>query len=242
MEQDSMYGSLAELYDPIYHWKDYRAEGEKLRALLAAAGVAEGGSILEAACGTGTHLQNLRQGFRVSGFDLNPAMLAVARSKLPEVPLWQADMADFSVEAPADALLCLFSSIGYVHPEERLRQAARAFGRAVRPGGVLIVEPWLTEQTFTAGRIDLQTYQGSELKLARACKTGKRGDLAVLNFQWLVLRQGTPEIGHFAETHEMWLCPTETLLRAFEDAGFEARWEPEGLMPDRGLILGRRRP
>ena len=241
MERHPLYDKAAGLYDRIYHWKDYRAEGGKLRTLLLAAGVAEGGHILEAACGTGAHLQNLSQWFRVSGFDRSPEMLAIARSKLPDVSLWQADMTDFSVAPPVDALLCLFSSIGYVYPEERLRQAARAFADAVRPGGALIVEPFLTEKTFTAGHIDLQTYESTELKMARACKTSKRDSLAVLSFEWLVLTRKDSEIGHFTETHEMWLCPTETLLQAFENAGFEARFEPEGLMPTRGLILGRRR-
>ena len=240
MERDSLYDKAAGLYDHIYHWKRYPAEGKKLRALLLGAGVAEGARVLEAACGTGSHLQNLKKWFHVSGFDLSQEMLAIARSKLPDVPLWQADMTDFSVAAPADALLCLFSSIAYVYPEERLSQAARAFANAVRPGGALIVEPWLTEETFKTGHIDLQTYESTELKVARACKATTRDSLAVLKIEWLVLRRKDPEIVHFTETHEIGLYPTETLLRAFEDAGFEVRFEPEGLSRDCGLILGRR--
>jgi daunosaminyl-N,N-dimethyltransferase/N-dimethyltransferase len=241
MEHQTLYGPRAELYDLIYHWKNYGTDAERLHALLSAEGIADGASVLEAACGTGSYLRQLSAWYRVSGFDLNEEVLAVARRKLPDVTLWRADMTDFTVQTPADAMLCLFSSIGYVHPEERLRKAARSFARAVRPGGVLIVEPWLTEATYRLGNMDLQTYSGPELKLCRASVAKKRDAMAVLHFHWLVLRKGAPEIEHFEETHELWLCPTETLLSAFGEAGFEVRLEPDGLMPGRGLILGRRK-
>ena len=80
---DSMYGDRAQLYDLLYHFKDYAAEAEALRALLVAEGVAEGSAVLEAAVGTGEHLSRLARHFAVSGFDLNAGMLAVARTKMP---------------------------------------------------------------------------------------------------------------------------------------------------------------
>jgi daunosaminyl-N,N-dimethyltransferase/N-dimethyltransferase len=238
---DGMYGHRARYYDPIYHWKDYAAEAARLRALLAAEGVAPGAQLLEAACGTGTTLALLRADYRVAGFDLADAMLAVAREKVPDVALFRADMTDFAVDAPVDALLCLFSSIGYVHPEARLRAAAACFARAVRPGGALIVEPWLAPDGYTPGRASMQTYDGAGLKLCRACISQREGEMAVLRFHWLAAAQGAPEVEHFVETHHLWLCPTATLLAAFEDAGFACRMEPDGLSPGRGLLIGRRR-
>lgn len=235
------YGRDAEFYDAIYHWKNYDREAERSRELLSAEGVAPGSLVLEAGCGTGAHLSRLRAWYRVSGFDLNESMLAQARRKLPELPLFKADMADFSVSEPVDALLCLFSSIGYVYPEPRLRSAARAFARAVRPGGILIVEPWFTEAKYRTGELVLNTYESDELKLCRASVAKRDGELSVLDFHWLVLRRDAPEVEHFVARHTLWLCPTETLLKAFSDAGFSCRFEPEGLRHDRGLILGRRR-
>jgi daunosaminyl-N,N-dimethyltransferase/N-dimethyltransferase len=240
MDAEGMYGRRAEYYDRIYHWKDYAAEASRLRELLAAGGVGDGARVLEAACGTGAYLRHLRQWYEVQGFDLSEGMLEVARRKLPEVPLFQADMTDFAVQQPFDALLCLFSSIGYVYPEERLRRAARAFARALRPGGVLIVEPWLTQAAYRPGHLTMHTYDSPELKLCRAIVGKQEGELAVLDFHWLALRAGAGDVEHFVDRHSMWLCPTETLLDAFGEAGFEARWEPKGLMPERGLIVGRK--
>ena len=57
-----------------------------------------GNSLLEAACGSGAiTLALIRSGFKVSGFDLSPAMLAVANEKLEglDVELSLGDMRDF---------------------------------------------------------------------------------------------------------------------------------------------------
>ncbi len=233
------YREHARLYDKIYHWKDYPAEARALRAILDEAGVPPGSRILEAACGTGEHLRQLRDTYRVKGFDLNPGILAVARDKLAGIPLWRADMADFRVSEPFDALLCLFSSIGYVYPEQRLRAAAAAFAAAVRPGGALVVEPWITPDVFRTGQTTLHTYESDDLKLARGTAGRIEGELSVFDFHWLVLRAGAP-VEHFVDRHALWLAPTDTLLSAFTEAGFDCRFEPDGLMPERGLILGRR--
>src|SRR5947207_6179295 len=134
MRNESIYEARADLYDKIYSFKDYRREAERLRAILHDEGVADGARIVDAACGTGAHLACLREWFRVSGFDKNPAMLAVARRKLADVPLAEADLRDFELAEQVEAVLCLFSSIGYLHEEADLRQTAGAFARALVPG------------------------------------------------------------------------------------------------------------
>ena len=240
MDDKGMYGSRAELYDPIYHWKDYAAEAERLAAILGELGVADGARVLEAACGTGSHMARLAGRYRLTGFDRSAAMLEQARAKLPQAELFRADMADFRVAEPFDALLCLFSAIGYVYPEERLGRAAQAFAAAVRPGGGLVIEPWLTPETATQGKAALHSYDSEELKLARMVVTEIEGRLVRLDFHWLVARPGRP-VTRFLDRHELWLYTHEEMLAAFEAAGFELRFEPDGLMPGRGLWLGTRR-
>lgn len=237
-----MYGERAALYDPIYHWKDYGAESARLREFLRSLEIPDGARVLEVACGTGSHLAHLRAYYQASGLDLSDAMLSVARTKLPpEVALRCADMADFEVAAPVDALLCLFSSIGYVHPEARLRATARCFARAVRPGGALVIEPWLTPEAYRPGRMMMQTYDGEDLKLCRASVSKQEGELAVLDFHWLVLRAGAAEPERFVERHELWLCPAPLMRAILDDAGFDVHAEPAGLSQGRGLLIGRRR-
>jgi hypothetical protein len=149
-------------------------------------------------------------------------------------------MTDFAIAQPCDALLCLFSSIGYVFPEERLRAAARCFGSAVRKGGVLIVEPWLNAETFVPGRQSMQTFQNDELCLCRLAIGRREGDLSIFDFNWLAAERDGKKVEHFVDRHELWMYSTETLLRAFGDGSFDRRYEANGLMKERGLIIGRR--
>jgi daunosaminyl-N,N-dimethyltransferase/N-dimethyltransferase len=238
--QDGMYGSRAAYYDAIYHWKDYKAESARVRELLSREGIATGARVLEAACGTGNHLQHLQLHFEVSGFDISGEMLAIARHKLVSATLFAADMTDFRVQQPFDALLCLFSSIGYVFPLANLERAAACFARAVRRGGALLVEPWLTPEKFAPGRASMHTFESDCLKLCRAAVGQREGDLSILDFHWLAARSGEG-VEHFTDRHVMQLYPTAALLGAFSSAGFECRFELDGLMKDRGIIIARRR-
>ena len=240
MEEMSIYRQRAAYYDPIYHFKDYEGESKRLHRLLAGEGLEDGARILEAACGTGSYLVHLARSFSVAGFDLSEELLEIARQKLPDVPLFQANMADFTTKDPSDALLCLFSSVGYLYPEEELRSAASCFARAVRPGGILVVEPWLTEEVYQLPHLSIQTFDGDGLKLCRMVNAEKRGELSVFDMHWLALEKGG-KVEHFVDHHELWLCPTPKLLEIFDDAGFEVRFEREGLLKERGLVVGRRR-
>lgn len=240
MSDDTIYARRPELYDAIYSFKDYRAEVIRLAELLGELGIAPGARVLEAGCGTGNHLVHLRHIYSASGFDLNPGMARIASEKAPNASVFAADMTAFTVHPPVDAILSLFSSIGYLLDEEALRAAARSFAAAIRPGGALIVEPWLTREAWVEGRPHMATYDRPDLKLARVNISGREGDHSVMAMHWLVGRPGEP-VEHFVEHHRLWMCPRPTMLRAFADAGFDVRFEPDGLLKDRGLFLGVRR-
>ena len=54
-------------------------------------------SILELACGTGNVIQHFAGKYEVSGLDISASLLKLARKKMPDVPLFQKNMADFSL-------------------------------------------------------------------------------------------------------------------------------------------------
>ena len=236
-----MYGDRARYYDAIYHWKSYEAEARRLREILVAEGVAEGSRIVEAACGTGSHLAHLKSSFMVSGFDVSPAMVDLAKAKLPGVGLFLADMTDFTLSAPADGLLCLFSSIGYVHPEQRLRAAAACFARAVRRGGVVIIEPWIAPENYKDNTCSMHTYDGADMKLCRTAISRREGEYSVIDFHWLAADCHTLAVDSFSERHVLWMCSHSLMMKVLDDAGFDCRFEENGLMKGRGLIIGRNR-
>ncbi len=86
-----MFDKSVELYDLFYDWKDYRAEAGKIRELVATRNP-DARTLLDVACGTGSHLVHLRDWYAVEGLDLNAGFLKVAFRRLPEVKLHEADM------------------------------------------------------------------------------------------------------------------------------------------------------
>lgn len=240
MDASSLYDRLAPLYDKVYSWKDYVVTGAKVTSLLRSEGVPQHGTVIEAGCGTGSYLVELSKTFEVAGFDLSEGMLAVAREKLPSVRLFAGDMRDFEVETPVDALVCLFSSIGYLETDDDLERCAVAFARAVKKGGALVVEPWLAPEDFKTGHASMDTFDSPELKAARLCVGAREGDRSVLDMHWLVARPDD-RVEHIVERHELRLVAREPMRQIFDRAGFTTRFEPEGLMPRRGLFIGTRR-
>lgn len=235
----SMYRERAELYDLIYSWKDYTGEIDRLHTIIGELGIPDGAALLDAACGTGRHLAGLGEWYRTAGFDGSEAMIAIARRRL-SCPLWVADLTAFEVSEPVDVATCLFSAIGYLPDEAALRASAACFAAAVRPGGIVLIEPWFTVDRWDHGRPFAQAANSNELSVARVNVAELDGEHSVLNLHWYVVPRGGP-VETFVEHHRMWLCPHATLIAAFEDAGFTTRIEPDGLMRDRGLLIGVRR-
>src|SRR5205085_1701615 len=60
-------------------------------------------TLLDVACGTGAHLAEFRRWYRCEGVDLEPKLLAVARERLPDVPLGEAEMRDLDLGRRFDA-------------------------------------------------------------------------------------------------------------------------------------------
>ncbi|MBA2557797.1 MAG: class I SAM-dependent methyltransferase [Chloroflexi bacterium] len=196
------------------------------------------GTLLDVACGTGSHLVHLRDWYAVEGLDLNADLLKVAARRLPEVTLHEADMRDFDLGRTFDVVTCLFSSIGYVETTGGLSRAVEAMARHLAPSGVLIVEPWLSPNTFDAGRLGrLIVVERSDLQAVRMNGSRVKGNLSIMDYHYLVTRPG--QVEHLTESHSLGLFTDDEYRSAFEHAGLSVEHDADGLM-GRGLWIGQR--
>jgi ubiquinone/menaquinone biosynthesis C-methylase UbiE len=224
----------AQFYDAIYSFKDYRREVDTLCGLLKDK---LGGKLLDVACGTGQHLQYLRNHFDCEGLDLDEHLLAIAREKVPGLPLHQDDMTDFSLDQQFDVITCLFSSIGYAVTIDNLRAALACFADHLHRGGVAVVEPWFAPEQWDPQRYDALFIDHPDLKLARMSRPGKEGQISTIQFEYLIsTRDG---IERASEHHTLGLFTREQYLDAFERAGFQVEYLEDGLS-NRGLYVARR--
>lgn len=229
-----MFSRSARLYDAVYaSIRDYPREAAELDRLIQER-CPGARTLLDIACGTGAHLEHLA-GYEAEGLDLDPEMLAVARERLPKVAFHEGDMVDFDLGKRFDAVVCMFSSVGYVRSEERLRSAIAAMAHHLEPGGVLVVEPWLSPEVWVDRHVGAVFVDEPELKIARMNVGQREGDVSIFEFEYLV---GTPNgLERFNERHELGLFTVEQYLEAFRAAGLEADHDPEGPM-GRGLYIG----
>ncbi len=230
------FSNVSELYDLVYHFKDYRGDATRIARMLVERGLKAGAKVLEGACGTGTYLQWLN-GVEKYGYDLDPAMLELAHKRLPDATLWPADLADPRIPEPMDAILLLFGAVGYV-PPERLPAMIEAHAASLRPGGVLLLEPWVQPEEFLGNRPHMATYETPFLKIARQCVTRREGGWSVLDFHYLVARPDFP-VEQLRSTERLWLYTHEELLAALEPH-FAVELSDQGFMDSGALFICRR--
>jgi ubiquinone/menaquinone biosynthesis C-methylase UbiE len=232
-----LYDHSAEIYDAVYSFKNYEKEAARLHEIIQKHKRSPGNDLLEVACGTGTHITYLKNDYSVEGLDINPRMLRIAKKKHPEIVFHRGDMASFKLKRRFDAITCLFSAIGHVKTKLKLDLAVRNMSQHLKPGGVLIIEPWFSPQQWQIGRLDANFVNEPELKIARMNISKARGALSVLDMHHLV---ATPKrIEHFVEHLELGLFTEDEYRNAFRSAKLETTYDPEGIM-GRGLYIGAR--
>lgn len=119
-----------------------------------------GGSILDAACGTGKYWPMiLESGCSVVGADHSRQMMSSARAKFPEVPVEKVGLQDLRHEDEFDGVVCVDAMENL--PPEDWPLVLRNFHRALRGTGPLYV----TVETAPEGDIEAAFVAGREMGL-----------------------------------------------------------------------------
>ena len=219
--------------------KDYRAEAVELAELICERVADSATSLLDVGCGTGRHGEEFRQlGFDYVGVDVSPEMLTEARKRLPSTRFVEADIRSLSLDDRFDAVVCLNATIGYMLTSEDLDAAIRNLAKHVRPGGLLLVEPWAARDQWLAPRVSVETLEEPELAIARVSRAYFEGDFGAWEWQCAV---ATPDRSwSFAEVHVLALRDLAEYIGALAELGFEAAHEPMASGRGLGIIVAQR--
>lgn len=147
---DDRYAALIERYAryaPVYDRRFARYSQSTLDAALAAIPATGAQELMDVACGTGMLAERLaerRPDLRVTGIDISPDMLAVARHRLPGGQFdWKVGKAEaLPVEGESYDVLTCNSAFHLVQAPE---QALAEFHRVLKPGGVFVLVDWCRE-------------------------------------------------------------------------------------------------
>ena len=171
------------------------------------------------------------------GVDVSNEMLEFAKKNAKGVVFEQADMTELSLGKQFDVITCLFSSIGYVKTYSNLRKTIQGFAGHLKTGGVVLIEPWLTKSVFKEGYPGMETYNGSDIKIARLNVSKIRGNFSVLDMNYLVAERGKSVV-HFVDRHELGLFEVDRTLAIMKKTGLQTKFLKKGLMTNRGLFVG----
>jgi SAM-dependent methyltransferase len=144
-------------------------------------------------------------------------------------------MLTFKFPERFDVITCLFSAIGYMTTVADLRKAIRNMSRHVNPGGVLIVEPWITPSNFKSGTPHAVLVNQPKLKIARIGRSSARGRISIIDFHYLIATPNRTQ--YFMESEKFGLFTHVEYLSSFRAAGLRVAYYERGLI-GRGLYIG----
>jgi SAM-dependent methyltransferase len=135
------YTSFAWAFDLLVE-RPVLSECEHIAAILSGRGVASDARLYDAGCGTGRYALGLaRHGYRVTGLDLSPELIAIARQQpgAKSVDFVVGDLTKPAPGSPYAAVLCRGVLNDFLDEQSR-GQAFMAFARSLVTGGVLVLD------------------------------------------------------------------------------------------------------
>ncbi len=133
------YVGLASVYDALIYDMPYDKWAEFVFKKLDGAQ-----SVLELACGTGNLTERLTRRYNVTSLDISAEMLEVAAEKTRRTGrrpmLVNADMCEFLLNKPVDAIVCACDGINYLTTPEKVKQAFLNANGNLKEGGKFIFD------------------------------------------------------------------------------------------------------
>lgn len=169
--------SFGEDYLIVYRHRDFSGARREVRAMADWLGLSPGARVLDLCCGMGRHALALAElGYRVTGVDLSPDLLAEARKHDPAgtVTWLRGDMRNVPLDGPFDAVVNLFTSFGYFADDEENGAVLREMGRLLRPGGRFLIDflnPGHVRRHLVPRSV--RTVEGETIEESRAIRGGR---------------------------------------------------------------------
>lgn len=134
-----------EYYDVAFDYRDVDMECDFIEKKVSLFGLSDSSVMLDIACGTGTHLEQLgRRGYEVDGFDISPQMVEFARKKTEAARLnsriWVDNMVAFKNNRKYGVAINLLTGFNYLLRNEDALAHLDTTAGVLESGGLYIVE------------------------------------------------------------------------------------------------------
>lgn len=227
------YGELAEWWPLVSPAAEYEEEAAFAATLLASAAIPVR-EVLELGSGGGSNAAHLKGRFALTLVDLSPEMLEVSRRLNPECEHRCGDMRTIRLGRTFDAVF-VHDAVDYMTTAADLRLAVGTAFAHCRPGGVAVLMPDCTRETFEPST-DHGGTDGAGGRGARYLEWSWDPDpddgWALTEYAFL-LRGPDGRVRTVHETHRLGLFGADDWLQVLAGAGFEPRVVAEETTEDR---------
>lgn len=136
MEKDLEYTKMACYYDKLYKNKDYKKEVEFIKAVVGVDNL----TILDAGCGTGNHSKILAgNGYNVSGFDLSPEMVEIAKQKVND-NFQVGNLLTYSIDKKFDLIISFYAIFNHLKSYKEFNIALQNLLKMLDKNGTIIID------------------------------------------------------------------------------------------------------
>jgi SAM-dependent methyltransferase len=221
----------AQHYDLLYQDKDYAGEARFVARLLGRClgKPAEQTEILDLACGTGRHAQELtRMGYRVEGSDLSADMVAVAvdRAKHLALPIRfynESFQSCDRIGRKYDAVIAMFSAIDYLTAHQDIARSLGNIRGLLREDGVFVFDFWNGNAVLkNYSPVRVKRVENGERAVVRVSRTSLDtiSQIATINFDFTLLEAGSI-VREYSETHPIRYFFPQEMADLLAANGFE---------------------
>lgn len=217
-----MYSDLAPWFHLLTHPSDYEDEAGFVSRVVDDVGDGESWTLLELGSGGGNNASHLKARFRCTLTDISPEMLALSQTLNPKCEHLEGDMRTLRLGRTFDVVF-IHDAISYLTTERDLRAALDTAAIHVRPGGVVVLTPDATTETYeprtSHGGHDGE--DGRSLRYLEWAHPPEPGETTYVTDFAIVARGPDEELRVVHDRHVLGLFPRTTWERLIADVGLE---------------------
>jgi len=224
----NIFNKFAKYYDEIYSDKDYERESNFILSCFKQYGIPFDSDILDLGCGTGGHSTILaKKNFKITGIDLSPTVLDIARKKFNSLQLSgdfiQANITDFDLNKKFSACISMFCSVCYLTDLKKFKKMLKNVNQHLKSNGLFIFDFWngdavLEIEPSTKVKF-IENNQHRIIRIATPSMDYKNQTCSI-EYHCLVIKKNSI-IDEFKEYHKIRFHFIPTLKNLLEKSNFE---------------------
>ncbi|MBN1823747.1 MAG: class I SAM-dependent methyltransferase [Endomicrobiales bacterium] len=180
-------------------------------------------TLLHLGCGGGHNDFTFKKYFKVTGVDISPRMLQLARRLNPGCRYVRGDIRKIRLEDKFDAVTT-GDAIAYMLNEKDLLSAFRTAFFHLKPGGAYIAVPELKKEGFRQNRTEIVTHRDKKATITyieRLYDPDPRDTVIDVNFIFIIQKGGKTRVE--TDKHAAGLMSVKTWRRLLRKAGFKVK-------------------